>query len=58
VDQVRINLRERDEDKLAFMKAWVGNLEFFGSNLFFIIEEDVKINHPGTPSNGLLSPEA
>lgn len=54
---MRVHLSKRDKDKLTFMETWVGNLEVLGSNLLFIIEEDVKIDRPGTPSKGFPSPE-
>ena len=51
--QIRIDFSERDKDKLPFVKEWVGDHEISCLNLLFIEEEEVKIDHSGTPSKGL-----
>ncbi len=50
MDEVSIDLSQRDEDKLAVLDEGVGDLEFLGVNFNVIEEEDIQINGSGSPS--------
>ncbi len=58
MEEKRIDFSKGDEDKLTFVKKGVRNLEIIRFDLFFVIKEEIKVDRPGTPPEGLPAPHA
>ena len=52
MDEMSIDLSQRDKDEFAVLDAMVGNFELPRLNLNFIEKKDVQVNRSRSPSKG------
>jgi hypothetical protein len=57
MEKISVDFNQGDEDKLAILDERVRDLELLGVNFNIIEEENIQINHSGSPSKGFSATE-